>query len=189
MGRDKLTLEVGDQPLVERVYRVLAPRCGEVLVVGMPSAAVADDLLPGARRVSDLRPGRKGPLAGIEAGLAAARYDRVFVAAGDMPFIPGHLVDFLLDLVSCPNVLAAVPRYGGRLHPLCAAYDRALLPALRAVFDRGVRAVHEFLAQPEGVRLLENLGGFGDPEVFLMNVNTPADLRRARAALCGPHRE
>ncbi len=188
MGRDKLSLEVGGRPLVERVYRVLDSRCGEVLMVGAPAVAVTNVNLPGVRHVSDLREGREGPLAGIEAGLAAARHERVFVAAADMPFVPGRLVNCLLELVSGSGVVAAVPRYGGRYHTLCAAYDRTALPAVRAALDQGVRAVHEFLERLGSVRFVEDLERFGRPEVFLMNVNTPEDLKRARSATREPRR-
>jgi molybdenum cofactor guanylyltransferase len=89
MGRDKLELEVCGLPLLRRVRDALAPDCGEILVVGAGGRSVP---LEEARRVSGERPGRQGPLAGLEAGLAAARNRLAFVAAGDMPFVPRGLV-------------------------------------------------------------------------------------------------
>src|SRR5215212_9757676 len=82
MGRDKLPLKIGNATLLDRVHDALASRCGEIFVVGERGYAPA-----GARRIPDLRPGRQGPLAGIEAGLDAARRRPVFVAAGDVPFL------------------------------------------------------------------------------------------------------
>lgn len=181
MGRDKLPLAVGGVSLVKRVHGALAPHCEEILVVGHQDALPE---LAGARRVPDLRPGRAGPLAGMEAGLGTARYRRVFVAAGDMPFLPPGLVGHLLGRLGEGGARAVVPRHEG-LHPVCAAYDRGLLPEIHAALDDGVRAVWRFL---EGIgRVLyveEELSNFGDPDVYLMNVNSPADLARARA-LCG----
>ena len=82
MGRDKLLLEVGGEPLLNRVHDVLARRCAEVILVGGGPAR-----LEGVRQVQDERIGGLGPLAGIEAGLAAAEYQRVFVAAAvDLAF-------------------------------------------------------------------------------------------------------
>jgi molybdenum cofactor guanylyltransferase len=83
MGRDKLLLEVGGMPLLHRVHDVLAGRCAEVILVGGGPAR-----LEGVRQVRDERSGGQGPLAGIEAGLAAAEYQPVFVAAADLPFLP-----------------------------------------------------------------------------------------------------
>ncbi|MDQ4105791.1 MAG: molybdenum cofactor guanylyltransferase [Actinomycetota bacterium] len=185
MGRDKLALTVGGVPIIQRVYDVLANRCEEILIV--TSEGSPRDYGLAARFISDLRPGREGPLAAMEAGLAAARNGHVFVAAGDAPFVPEGLVGFLLNCVTEDGVRAAVPRYGGRLHPLCTAYERDVLADLSFALNAGMRAVRDFLDDLGGVRYVEaELERFGDPEVFLMNVNSPEDLERARAVLCGP---
>lgn len=133
------------------------------------------------RFVADLRPGREGPLAGLEAGLWAASNERVFVAAADMPFIPDLLVACALALIE-EGTLASVPR-SDRAHPLCAAYRRGLVSEVSAALDEGVRAMHGFLRRLKGVRYIEGdeLSGFGDPALFLMNVNSPEDLERARS--------
>ncbi len=179
MGRDKLVLEVGGVPLIRRVHDVLASRCEEVLVAGAERMPV----IPGAHCVPDRRPGRKGPLAGIEAGLAAARHRCVFVAAGDMPLLSEELVEFLLERLAGRGLRAVVPRYG-EPHPLCAAYDREILSEVRAALDGGMRAVKEFLKGLEGVEYVEReLCRFGDPDLILMNVNSPDDLNWARTAL------
>jgi molybdenum cofactor guanylyltransferase len=175
MGREKLTIEVGGLTLIEHVENALSAACQEVLVVG------GGVQLEGARHVADERPGRQGPLAGIEAGLAAARYDYVFVAAGDMPFLPQELVGFLLRRLGRGDVVAAIPSHGGRSHPLCGAYACALLPRVRAALDGGARAVHDFLGRTNGVEYVgEELRRFGDPDLVLMSVNSPRDLERAR---------
>ena len=176
MGRDKLLLEVGGAPLLKRVHEALSARCAEVILVGGDLA-----VLEGVRRIPDARGGGQGPLAGMEAGLAAARSRPVFVAAGDLPFLPGELVGFLLDRLEERGACAAVPRYGGRTHPLCAAYDRRVLPLVRSALDGGVRSVREFLGALDEVEYVEEeLRRFGDPDLFLMNVNSPEDLARAR---------
>jgi molybdopterin-guanine dinucleotide biosynthesis protein A len=179
MGRDKLLLEVGGVPLLRRVGDTLAGRCAEIVVVGEGGVR-----LERVRRISDQRRGL-GPLAGIEAGLAAARNRLVFIAAGDMPFVPESLVRYLLQLLQSRDVRAVVPRHRERSHPLCAAYDRALLPHVRKALDGRVHAVHEFLQRVHPVEYVEEeLWRFGDPDLFLMNVNTPRDLERARVS-CG----
>lgn len=181
MGRDKLPLMVGEKPLLDHVCLALTSRCDEILVVGGGGYAPA-----GARRIPDLRPGRQGPLAGIEAGLLAARHRAVFVAAGDMPFLTGDLAGYLLGLLS-GDVPAVVPDSGGRLHPLCAAYVREARLAVTAALDRGIRSVRELLEALPGIRYVreEELRRFGDPDILLTNVNSPEDLERARKALNG----
>lgn len=176
MGRDKLSIEVGGAPLIQHVLDALASCCDEVLVVG-----VGGIRLDGVRYVAGERPGGQGPLAGIEAGLCAARFDRVFVAAGDLPFLTQAAVQYLLDRLRRDDALAVVPRYGGKVHPLCAAYDHALCPLVGAALDGGVRAVQGFLGGTAGVEYVgEELRRFGDPDLLLMNVNSPEDLELAR---------
>ena len=174
MGRDKLRLEVGGEPLVQRVTQALSRRCDEVILAG-PGAS------PGVRRVRDDRPG-EGPLAGMEAGFSSSRFPLVFVAAGDMPFLSYELVSHLLAALAREELRAVVPLYGERPHPLCAAYARGILPRLRADLDGGVRAVREFVGRLGRVAYVEEaeLRRFGDPDLLLMNVNSPEDLRRAR---------
>ncbi len=184
MGSDKLSLEINGVPLLRRVYEALSARCTEVVVVGGGGVP-----LEGARRISDERPGVQGPLAGLEAGLAAVTTRLVFVAAGDMPFLSGDLVGYLLERLEEREACAVVPRHRGRIHPLCAAYDRAVLPRVRAALDEGVRAVHRFLETLDKVEYVEEgLRRVGDPDIFLMNVNSPEDLDLARAR-CGASRE
>jgi len=177
MGREKHSLEVGGVPLIERVRDALAGSCEEVLVVGEGGGI----RLEGVGYATGERAGGLGPLAGMETGLARARYPLVFVAAGDMPFLTQGLVGYLLGRLGKVGVLAVVPRYRGRLHPLCAAYKRALLPRLSAALDGGMRAVRGFLEEINQVEYVdEELQQFGDPARLLMNINTPGDLKLAR---------
>jgi molybdopterin-guanine dinucleotide biosynthesis protein A len=175
MGREKLSIEIGGLPLIERVNNALSASCHEVLVVGGGGSQ-----LEGARYVANERPGKQGPLAGIEAGLAAANYPHVFVAAGDMPFVTRGMVGYLLERLG-RGVSAVIPRHGGKVHPLCGAYARALLPWVTAGLDGGARAVHAFLEGIEGVEYVgEELRRFGDPDLLLLNVNSPRDLELVR---------
>jgi molybdopterin-guanine dinucleotide biosynthesis protein A len=71
------------------------------------------------------------------------------------------------------------------LHPLCAAYEREVRSEVTAALDRGVRSMSGLL---EGLPRVQYVGGeelrrFSDPELLLMNVNSPGDLARARAVL------
>ena len=119
----------------------------------------------------------------MEAGLAAVRHPLVFVAAGDMPFLRPELVDHLLRVVQHRGSLAAVPDDGRGTHPLCAAYSReGVLPLLRSALDGGIRAARVFLRALDGVVYVPEaeLRNLGDPDLLLMNVNSPEDLARAR---------
>jgi molybdopterin-guanine dinucleotide biosynthesis protein A len=178
MGRDKLPLKVGETTLIDRVHEALTPHCREILVAGTREYAPLR-----TRVVADLRPG-EGPLAGIEAALLAARYRSVFVAAGDMPFLVGDLVEYLLGFL-CAHVPAVVPVCGGTPHPLCAAYGREIQPAVSGALNGGVRAVRDLLERLPGVCYVreDELRCLGEPELLLANVNSPEDLAWAQAVL------
>jgi molybdopterin-guanine dinucleotide biosynthesis protein A len=176
MGREKLSLEVEGVPLIQRVRDALTDSCQEVLLVG--DSGIRPERVGFA---TGERPGSLGPLAGMEAGLTAATNRLTFVVAGDMPFLCEDLVGYLIQRLRARDVCAVVPRHGGGIHPLCAAYDREVLPLISAALDEGVRAVHEFLEGMDEVEYVgEELRRFGDPDLLLMNVNSPGDLERAR---------
>jgi len=178
MGEDKLTLKIGTATLLDRVHGALASRCEEIVLVGARGHVPA-----GTRRIFDLRPG-KGPLAGIEVGLLAARHRPVFVAAGDMPFLSSDLIEYLLSLLS-DRVSAVVPHLGGKPRALCTVYGREVGPTVSAALDGGVRSIHKVIEGLPSVRYVgeEELWRFGDPELLLMNIDTPDDLAQARAII------
>src|ERR1700716_3400762 len=80
MGRDKASLPAGDGTLIEHLARRLAPVVDETIGAGGSGRSS----LPGVIMVDDRYPGL-GPLAGIHAGLRAARYRHVWVVGCDLP--------------------------------------------------------------------------------------------------------
>ena len=84
MGRPKPWIEVGDTVLLRYVVERLAPAFSEVMVsFGEPEQM--EQLVP--YRVVFDRKRSAGPLAGLEAGLEAARNDALFAVACDMPYV------------------------------------------------------------------------------------------------------
>jgi molybdopterin-guanine dinucleotide biosynthesis protein A len=176
MGTHKALVPLGGRPCAAYVLDALDGAAGEVLVIG----GVEGLDLAGRRRLPDARPG-SGPLGGLETALAAAAYDVCLVVACDMPLVTPELLRHILDRMD--RSLAAVPRAGGRLHPLCAAYSRACLPAVRARLDRGELSMMSFLEEIQP-RIVSIDGAFPpggeDP---MLNMNAPADAVRAERAL------
>jgi len=92
MGQPKALLPVGSTTLVEWLAARLAGSFAEVLV-----SANDPQLVPkGMRMVRDRRAGHLGPLAGIEAGLAAATTEAVVAVACDMPRATPELAQQLI---------------------------------------------------------------------------------------------
>jgi molybdopterin-guanine dinucleotide biosynthesis protein A len=166
MGRDKRFLQVGGRTLLGHIVAQLLPVVDEVLVgandeVGPPAV--------GARVVADEVPGL-GPLGGIGACLAAARHDRVFVTACDIPTLPPAFVRMMLRRAREADIAIPVGE-DGRHEPMLAVYSRRVLPALRSILAGGGRRVTDLLEAP-GVRVLRLPLPRGD---WYRNLNFPAD--------------
>ncbi|HEX6898457.1 MAG TPA: NTP transferase domain-containing protein [Thermoanaerobaculia bacterium] len=183
MGRDKANLTTGGETLPALAARRLARVCAEV--------AVADGgrgLLPGLPSLPD-GPAR-GPAAGILGAAAAYPGRPLLVLACDLPRVPAEL---LAELARGTGIDWAVPRWGGRVEPLCALYGPAALAALASRAGRGLLGPHGLAEEPGlAVRWLEGeeLARFGDPAEVFLNLNTPADLERyeSRVSDGSPHR-
>jgi molybdopterin-guanine dinucleotide biosynthesis protein A len=171
MGRDKARLAVGGTPAAVRVAGLLAALVEDVVLVGGDPPADA----PG-RRVPD-PPGPACALRGLVGGLAAARAERVFVVATDLPLVTSEL---LLGLLAWPEAEAVVPWPAQGPQPLCALYQReATLARARTRLADGRLALKGLLkdlrVSPIGEEALAGL----DPEgMTLANLNTPEELER-----------
>lgn len=193
MGRDKARLDLEGRTLIERAIGVLAPLCahgGEVLL-----ACGADERYGelGPRLCRDRSPGA-GPLAGIEAGLAAARPGWVCVLAVDMPRVrPAHF-ESLLSRARSGGLDVVLARSASGDEPLLGVYHTRVLGAVRRALAAGERKVTSFLNHTLGESLAGDppartarvawhaaLESAGDGACFAENLNTPDDLERERA--------
>jgi len=171
MGRPKAWIEVGDTVLLRYVVERLAPAFSEVVVAfGEPEQM--EQLVP--YRVVFDRKRDAGPLAGLEAGLIAARHDVLFAVACDMPYVTPTTAQ--LAVAAARNSDAAIARHDGLFEPVCGAYRKTALPAIVGALDAGNYTAHD-VAQSLDVTWLEGL----DPAEF-KSLNTPADLERFHAA-------
>lgn len=168
MGSDKASLALDGVALATRTARLLATCFEEVLLVGGTPPADA----PG-RRVADPE-GPRSALRGLVGALAAAEGERVLVVATDLPLLAPEL---LLALVAWPAADVVLPAVAGRLEPLCALWDRAVvLPVARARLAAGQLALHELVAALRAETLDgEDLRAVDPDGVMLANANTPED--------------
>jgi len=194
MGCDKAGLAIGGVTLLERAIGTVRAAGGTPLVLMPPRPAV---MLHGARSIDETDGGAPGgPLPALARGLrAAASGDPVMTrsAAGgpvaalacDLPLVPASLLRALVDLPGEWD--AAVPRAGGILQVLAAAYRPACLPVIETALAAGDRSIRRWLG---GVRLRvieeEALRPHGGSAIFA-NVNTPEDLARVEADLAARH--
>jgi len=178
LGMPKARVEIS---LLDRAVATLAAVCVEVMVV---TPAEFDIGPTTARRVCDV-PGHAGPLAGLVAGLEASPGGPCAVLGVDFPLVSAELVLALLERLDVDAVAdAVVPRPRGVAQPLVAAWATAAAPRLRAALEAGVTSLRGALESLAVVWLDDAaIAALPGGERVLLNVNTPADLERARRAL------
>ncbi len=169
MGRDKATLPAGDESLVQRIVRRLRPVVDQVIVAGgQPESAPI-----GSAVVADAYP-EAGPLAGILAGLRAARTPYAWVVGCDLPDVEPGLGPFMVRAMA--GVDAVVPRVAGEPQGVCAVYAVTLAPRIDDLLRSGKRSVGALLETCRMHEVEEAELRLIDPELrSFRNLNTPAE--------------
>ncbi len=178
MGRPKLTLPFGDEPMLVRVVRILRTTLSPVVVVAAPGQEVPQ--LPSDVRI--LRDDREhlGPLAGMAVGLRAlvGNVDVAFVSSCDVPLLnPAFITEVIRRLGSHE---LAVPKEGDFHHPLAAVYRTSLAErASQLVAAQRLRPLFLIQASDSVEIPIDELRAV-DPELqSLRNLNRPEDYEMA----------
>lgn len=164
-GRDKGLLPWRGEPLVAHVQRAVRPLSDDVVISCNRNheayRAYADQL------VCDAEADFPGPLAGVIAGLAAARHDWLVVLACDAPRVDQALVEDLLRL-AVDHDSPAMVRQGGYWQPMFSVLPRKVLPLLEQAWRDGERSLQKALLR-EPVQGLE----CAEEDGRLSNFNSP----------------
>lgn len=171
MGTDKALLATGEgETFLERAHRLLSQVARPCLVSMSPSRSY-----PGYRAVFDMLP-QFGPVAGIQAALAAARAEgaaAILALACDLPLMNVETLRELLARwrLARPWLAAFQNSANGYLNMACAVYATEALP----LFDQALAAGEKRLwaIVPEARRLLIPYRPSERP--CFRNCNTPAD--------------
>jgi len=148
MGRDKASLPLGEQTLLEQLIEQLAGRFQEIII------SVSKDQsypLNNVRQVED-RYENAGPLAGLLAGLQASSSDISLVVPCDQPEIDLGIVRDMLQVLGQHDLV--YPRLDGQIpHPLFALYRRSLWPVIEKLINEGKLSVLHLLTEVKAVAL------------------------------------
>lgn len=174
MGVPKHLLIQDEKTWAERTVQLLEQVVERVIVAGAGDVPHSLSLIP---RVLDVD-GLAGPLAGILAALRAYPDVSWLVVACDQPNMHREALQWLLACRE-PGVLAVMPDVAGngRVEPLLAYYDRAILPILEEMAASGHLRMNR----------LQRVPGVKTPRPpFLLhdawrNINTPGDLEQTLA--------
>jgi molybdopterin-guanine dinucleotide biosynthesis protein A len=118
--------------------------------------------------VSDDSPDFPGPLAGIRAGLVAARHQHLLILPCDVPNIDARLLADLRELSSRNPLVPVMVRQGEFWEPLLCIIPTALKSQVECAWDAGERSPRNIMLQRGGIALECPAN---DPR--LANLNTP----------------
>lgn len=185
MGEDKTQVLLGGSPLLQIIAERLSPQVS-TLAVNLP----ADHPLAGDfRNVPDTVADRPGPLAGVLAGMLAFSNEasHLLTVPGDAPFLPEDLVQRLAFDLSPDEIVMAASN--GRDHPVVALWPTNLAEDLQSwLANPAHRRVRDFIqrhpCRSVDFPLVERPDGVAPIDPFF-NINTPADLLRAREVIAG----
>lgn len=171
----KLAEDLGGETVLDRTLSGLPTG---LLIVCVGSA------IPTARPTEWVResPALGGPLAGVEAGLAAVpdHVSVVLVVAGDLP-AAGRAVPALLTALGSddPAAVAVLAEPTGRPQPLLAAWHRSALAdtllSLQPTADRAAAAMLDSVRLTGSIREVPDIWGAS------RDIDEPADLEAARS--------
>ena len=169
LGTAKALLRLGDKAFLELAVSALRPFCRRIIVVAAAAGWSLPDL-GDCTIVADETPGL-GPLGGLVTGLAVSDDEWHLTLACDLPLVRPKLLELIVREASSGD--AVVPRSGGRLHPLLAAYARSCLAPARASLEAGRRAMRAMLDLVRVKVIEEERLREVDPELIsFTNVNT-----------------
>jgi molybdopterin-guanine dinucleotide biosynthesis protein A len=175
-GQPKALMELGGERIIERVVRAVQPAVDDLLIV---TNTPEPYLFLGLPMVPDAFPD-SGSLGGIYSGLKAASSDAVFTVACDMPFLHAGVIRLVVDRAGEGDVV--IPLVGGQYETLHACYHKRCLLPMEERLRQGRLKIVEFFDRVRVVTIDEaEIRRRGDPSTVFMNVNTPAELERARA--------
>ncbi len=185
VGGDKQSLVIAGQTLAHRAVDALHALGLEIAFVlrpGQPEPSAAQ----GSSILRDEIDGA-GPVGGLQALLRWLPVEWVLVVPCDQPFLEREL---LRGLLAQPkgDVDVVVGQPADLLEPLPGLYRRTCLPAVERALAHGNRSMRDLLASLRVRAVSEASLRRWDPQLLsYVNVNTPADLARARS-LAPTHR-
>jgi molybdopterin-guanine dinucleotide biosynthesis protein A len=180
MGSDKAFLRLGDETLLSRALKVAGAVAGEVRIVGDARKFAAF-----GRVIEDVYRDR-GPLGGIHGALSSSATELNLMLAVDLPFVGSDFLEYLLLRARESGAMVTVPRAGGGLQPLCAAYRRRFAEVAEQSLREGKNKIDSLFATVE-TRVIEEdeLVRAGFSAGMFRNLNTPEELEKAKRLRSG----
>lgn len=179
-GSDKGLVQLAGRAMVSWVIDALQASVSDVIVNANRNQPAYNEL--GVKVVADSIDGFQGPLAGVEAGMAAATTPWIFTCPCDSPLQSTALLPYMWEELQAQSGLAAdgsdgsitdsivkiaMASDGERTQPVFSLLHTSLLPSLRDYLHSGERKIDRWFAMHRMVTI--DCSNFADSFV---NVNT-----------------
>lgn len=169
-GVDKGLQLLHGRPMVAAVLERLAPQVDEILINANQNPAEYGRF--GHRVVPDAVGGFAGPLAGLHAGLTAAKHPLLLTVPCDSPFLPADLLSRLRAALGANEL--AVAKTGDQPHPVFALVRASVRANLEAYLAGGGRKIDAWYAALKVIEV-----PFDDEADAFRNINTREELAGA----------
>ena len=181
LGRNKTLEVIGEQQLCQRVIKRLSLAGEDIIVVLSYSGQLTDETLAGVKTVYDSYPA-SGALVGLYSGLRESKSPYNLVVGCDMPFLNIDLLRHIMSLA--PGFDVVIPRLRDKLEPLHAVYSKDCISPIESRLREGDLKISDFIDAVK-VKYVEQdeIDRFDPRHLSFMNVNSEADLERAKTLL------
>lgn len=193
-GRNKALLAFDPQTtFIERQIRASEQWADEIIVVaGRDTSDLAGLYSDRADlRIVPDRYAQQGPLAGLQAGFAAATRPYVWLLACDQPQASAAAASLLLERLVQHEALAALPVLAGQPQPLHALYrNREVADIADDMLRHGERKLRALLERVHWIGVGEmEFERHGIAAGFADDVDTPEDYERLIGSVQAKHEE
>jgi molybdopterin-guanine dinucleotide biosynthesis protein A len=178
LGQNKALQVIEGKSLIQWVVDRLAVLSTEIIIATARGEAIPCSSAVEIKTVADIYP-EKGPLAGIHSGLTASSSSRAIVVGCDTPFLSVSLLEYMTQICSTFDVV--VPRIKNKLEPLCSVYSKNCSGPIQGLLEQNELRINKLFSIVKVKYIEEDKINRFDPEhLGFFNINSPADLDRAR---------
>lgn len=170
-GQDKGWVCMHGTPLINHVLNRICSQVSAVVINANRNLQRYRAL--GYEVVCDEVPGFAGPLAGVHAGMAAAKTEWVLSLPCDTPFFPQDLLPRLYVETTQKKAQVGVACAGDRDQPVFLLAQKALRESIASYLHSGERKIDRWYHSLVKDKIAKV--AFADANAFA-NINTPADL-------------
>ncbi len=168
-GVSKATLKIGSTTVVDRLLDILEPFDNIYLSVANSDSEIKTNLVQIPDKEFD-----KGPLCAITTVFEKTVQEHILFVPCDMPFITREILFSLITSLKTEDCDAVVLcDTDGKVHPLCCAISRKVLPVLQQALSQNNLRLLCFFKKVETCALEVD-------DKYLININTTQDLKIAR---------